>query len=76
MNKYVTTYTNRVRHWTRAAKECYIRGGVCEGCYINEMYCKAGGWTCQMKTAVLATVQKLGIPEDLVKNNKENFING
>lgn len=68
-------YKYDVRRWTRSAMECYMRGCICEGCPINETYCKTGGWTCQMKTAVLATVEKLGIPNYLIKNNKENFLN-
>lgn len=63
-----------IRRWTRSAMECYIRGCNCNGCPINELYCKLNGWTCEMKAAVLATVQKLGITEDLVKTDSENFI--
>ena len=54
--------------------ECYLRGCICEGCPIYENYCKLGGWTCQMKAAVLATVQKFGIPQNLIKTDKENLL--
>lgn len=67
-------YQYSVRRWTKSAMECYMRGCKREGCPINENYCKRGGWTCKMKTAVLATVRKLGLPQELVKKNKENFL--
>lgn len=67
-------YRYDIRRWTKSAMDCYIRGCVCEGCPINENYCKTDGWICKMKTAVLATVQKFGIPENLVKSDNENFL--
>lgn len=56
--------TNIMR-WTKSAMDCYQRGCVCEGCFINEYFCKVSGWTCQMKAAVLASVAKFGIPAHL-----------
>ncbi len=68
------SFEYRIRRWTKSAMECYLRGCICEGCPIYENYCKLGGWTCQMKAAVLATVQKFGIPQNLIKTDKENLL--
>jgi len=63
-----------VRRWTKSALECYMRGCICNGCPIYETYCRLGGWTCQMKTAVLALVVKFGIPKELRKSKKDNLL--
>lgn len=66
-----------VLRWTKSAKDCYMRGCICSGvgvvgrlsapCPIYETYFKGSRQKCQMKSVVLATVRKLGITEDMKK---------
>ena len=62
-----------VTRWTEQAKDCYKRGCVCNGCPV-QVYANKD-WVCRMKVAVLALVKKFGIPQDLVKDEKENTQN-
>jgi len=61
--------------WTKSAMDCYMRGCICKGCPIYEIYCKSGGWIYRMKTAVLELVTKFGVPEELKKSEMENLLN-
>ena len=58
-----------IHRWTQSAKECYIRGCVCKGCPIYELYFKHSNENCRMKNAVLESVRKLGITEDMKRND-------
>ena len=62
-----------VRRWTQTAMECYKRGCVCSGCSIYEQIFGPEGRKCQMKGAVLESVRKLGIPEELIKTQEQNI---
>ena len=73
-------YEHQIRRWTATAKECYLRGCICnaevfggiEGhmrpdfspCPIYELYFKSKRQKCQMKHAVLELVRKFGIPKE------------
>lgn len=62
-----------VRHWTKTTAECYLRGCICKGCPIYELYFKEKN-NCQMKYSVIEAVRKFGVPETLIKSDKENFL--
>lgn len=51
--------------WTDAARECYKRGCVCEGCIIKDIL----ETPCDMKRAVFELVRKFGAP----KEHEANF---
>ena len=56
-----------LRRWTYSARNCYQRGGVCEGCEIQALNLSG---RCVMKEVVLRLIREHGIPEDLVKSPK------
>lgn len=78
-------YDYSIRRWTTLAKECYMRGCICSGevfngvdgqlpktftpCPIYKLYFKNQKQKCKMKLAVIATVRKLGIPQDIKRND-------
>ena len=47
------------KRWTPAAKECYLRGCRCSGCFYENYFSKD---KCQMKYTVLELVRQLGAP--------------
>lgn len=65
---------NAIQRWTKTAIECYKRGCNCKGCYIPRLYFQQYQQACHAKIAVLATVRKFGIPKELERKDKENFI--
>lgn len=60
-----------VRRWTTTAKDCYMRGCVCEGCFY-ETFFAGTRQKCQMKASVVELVRVLGKPEGI----KEPTIRG
>lgn len=51
----------KYEHWTKSARDCYKRGGVCEGCFYESFF--AGKpYKCRMKKAVLSLVKTVGTP--------------
>lgn len=63
----------QIKHWTQSAIDCYKRECVCEGCPVYELVFKPAKRKCMMKAAVIATVRKLGVPDKLIKKDKENY---
>ena len=57
---------NFARAWTQTAKECYLRGCVCQGCPLNEVM----ETPCRMKMAVFELVRKFGAPPEKIKTNE------
>lgn len=59
--------------WTPAARECYERGCICDGCLMS--------WTlgkrCRMKEAVLYLVREFGAPkeESIYSGREKQIIN-
>ena len=49
----------RLKRWTPAAKECYLRDCRCSGCFYENYFSKD---KCQMKYTVLELVRQLGAP--------------
>ena len=62
-------YKYEIRRWTQTAKECYMRGCICKGCPVYEIIFKDQYIKCKMKTAVIEMVRKLGITEDMKRND-------
>lgn len=62
---------NRRPHWTKTAIDCYMRGCVCQDCPIYEQVFKYIPMECQMKSAVIASVRKLGILDSMKKGINE-----
>lgn len=62
-------YKYEIRRWSQTAKECYMRGCICKGCPVYELIFKERTAKCQMKTAVIEMVRKLGITEDMKRND-------
>lgn len=62
-------YDYSIRRWTKEAKNCYMRGCICEGCPIYELYFKGTKQKCKMKLAVIETVRKFGITDDMKKKD-------
>ena len=64
-------YKYDIRRWTRISKECYMRGCICKGCPVYETYFKdkPKDQQCQVKAAVIETVRRLGITEDMKRND-------
>ena len=62
-------YKYEIRRWTQTAKECYMRGCICKGCPVYELIFKDQSIKCKMKTAVIEMVRKLGITEDMKRND-------
>lgn len=58
-------YYPAIDRWTEEALNCYKRDCICKGCEIKELYFKDR--ECFMKTAVVATVRKIGKPNGIVK---------
>ena len=54
--------TYKPLRWTRLAKECYERGGVCDGCSHQEYGCVAKG-------AMILSVVLFGKPKDVVRKD-------
>lgn len=63
------SYDHELRRWNETAKDCYMRGCICKGCPIYELYFKNSIKKCQMKGAVVELVRKFGIPEDLTRED-------
>lgn len=51
----------RLKRWTPAAKECYLRGCKCKGCNYEHYFLSQQ--KCQMKYTVLELVRQLGAPQ-------------
>lgn len=66
----MSNYRHYITGWNKTAKECYLRGCVCNGCPIHELYFKNTN-NCQMKWVVLKLVREFGITDDL---KRENFL--
>ena len=64
-------YKYDIRRWTQISKECYMRGCICKGCPVYETYFKdkPKSQQCQVKTAVIETVRRLGITDDMRRND-------
>lgn len=72
MNYAQIQMSPKYRHWTIGAKECYSRGGVCQGCETYELI----GKECKMKAAVISLVKHCGLPPDEIDTReRENIIN-
>ena len=54
----------QVQRWTIAAKECYDRGCICNGCFYKENM----ETRCQMKLSVRELVKKFGKPPDYIEH--------
>ena len=60
---------NYVKHWTKAAIDCYNRGCVCRGCPMSKL--ETG---CRMKGSVIELVRKFGAPQDKIKKVHERIL--
>lgn len=61
------------QRWTKGAKECFFRGGRCEGCITFGIL----GYRCRMKQSVLELVRKYGVPtndEDTLTERQQKVI--
>lgn len=61
--------TSSPRRWTQAAKDCYERGCVCEGCFFNDFF---SGYKCRMKASVIELVRLFGAPPKRVINYEKD----
>lgn len=56
--------------WTPSARECYLRGGQCQGCFYLKFF-EGLKDKCQMKQTVLYLVRELGVPKNLKRNSDD-----
>lgn len=54
--------TCKPRRWTQLAKECYERGGVCDGCIHQPFGCVAKG-------SVIWSVTLFGKPKGVIRKD-------
>lgn len=54
--------TYKPRRWTSLTKECYERGGVCDGCIHHQFGCVAKG-------SMIWSVMLFGKPKDVVRKD-------
>lgn len=60
--------------WNKSMVDCYKRGCVCQGCRIYHLYFEPRKSKCFMKSALIEMIRKFGLPDELQKTNRENFI--
>lgn len=65
-------FNSSLRRWNDTAKDCYRRGCICKDCPLGNIYFKTT--TCHMKEAVIELVRRFGLTKDLIKKEKENFL--
>lgn len=58
------------KQWTDGAIFCYNRGCNCDGCFVKDLI---ESQKCEMKSAVISLVKKLGIPR---WNTSEKYTKG
>ena len=51
-----------LKRWTPAAKQCYLRGCVCKGCFYDNFFTDSRD-KCRMKSSVMELVRKFGAPQ-------------
>ena len=60
-----------LKRWSVGAKQCYLRGCVCEGCFYNDFFTDSKQ-KCRMKSAVFELVKKIGAPCERTHNIQSN----
>lgn len=60
--------------WTQSAKQCYLRGCKCDGCYYQKFFIQSFGENiCEMKKTIFK-LTKDSIPKELQRTSEENFL--
>lgn len=58
-------------HWSQAAKECYTRGGRCEGCIYKEIIKSS---PCRMKHSIIQLVKNVGKPDFSIEEEEPDTL--